>query len=65
MKWENTFANHVSGKALGPRIYEELLQLNTPPQIIQLKNGLEYDLQMANEHMKGCSTSLIIRGIQI
>ena len=51
---------------LSPEFMKKLLQLiNKKGQITQLKNGLSRhfsreDLQMANKHMKRCSSSLVI-----
>ena len=28
-EWENIFANHISDKEIAPRIYKELLQLDS------------------------------------
>ena len=36
MEWKKVFANHMSDKCLIPRIYKELLQVNTKRQITQL-----------------------------
>ena len=56
MEWENIFANTFN-KGLISKIYEELTKINT-------KNS-KAEIQMVNRHMKKCSTSLIIREIQI
>ena len=37
-EWEKLFANDISNKGLVSKICEELIQLNTENQIIQLKN---------------------------
>jgi len=64
-EWENIIANEATDRRLISKIYKQLMQLNIRKMNSPIKNWAEDLSNRWSTNMKRCSTSPIIREMQI